>query len=370
MKFSTTKNNLLNILLETNKVVPLRTTLPILSCAVFEIKKGKSNISATDLEQTIKCDIDVNIIQEGRAALPVNRLLEIVSALPEGEVSIETKEDYETEINNANGMYKIIGKDPEEFPEEPKLETQQTINLTEKEVLEIITNTNYAVSKDDLKPALCGIYLHFNKNNITAVATDGHRLVKHEKTSEKQNKEGSLIVPSKFFSLIKTTLTGTTETTIITSSNHIALEKKGIKYISRIIKENFPDFNSVIPENLETKAVVDTEQLINCLKRVLIFSNKTTKQVLLTFNKNEIVLQTEDKETRASAKEHLVCDYDHEEITVGYNAVYLKEVIQHLNAKKTEIYLSGPMTAAIIQPDKQKENTVNTALLMPLRINN
>ena len=369
MKFSTTKNNLLNVLLETNKVVPIRTTLPILSCAVFDIQKNKSTISATDLEQTVKCTIDVNVVKEGRVALPVNRLLEIVSALPEGEISIESKEDYETEINNANGTYKIIGKDPEEFPEEPKLETQQKINLTEKEVLEIIKNTNYAVSKDDLKPALCGIYLHFKNNKLTAVATDGHRLVKHEKELENNNEEGSLIIPSKFFSLIKTTLSGSSKTAITTSLNHISFEKAGSKYISRIIKENFPDFNSVIPDNLETKAIIDTKQLIDCLKRVSIFSNKTTKQVLLTFNKNEITLQTEDKETRASAKEHLVCEYDHEEITVGYNAVYLKEVVQHLDDEKTELYLSGPMTAAIIQPKKQKEKAVNTALLMPLRIN-
>ena len=369
MKFSTSKNNLLNVLMEANKVVPLRTTLPILSCAIFEITKNKTTISATDLEQTIKCSFEVNILEEGITALPVNRLLEIVSALPSGEITIETKEDFETEINSANGTYKIIGKNPNEFPEEPKLKTKQPLHLTEKEILEIIKNTSYAVSRDDLKPALCGVYLNFSNKQITAVATDGHRLVKYEKEINNNNNEGSLIVPAKFFSLIKATLTETSEIQILTSDNHIMLEKKGNKYISRIIKENFPDFNSVIPNNLETKAIIETEGLINCLKRVSIFSNKTTKQVLLNFNKNEIVIQTEDKETRASAKEHISCEYKYEDITVGYNALYLKEVIQHIGTKKIEIYLSGQMTPAIIKPDKQKANTNNTALLMPLRIN-
>ena len=367
MKFTTTKNNLFKTLNEVNKVIPLRTTLPILNCVLIKTKKQKITLIATDLEQTIISELEGKVLSEGETALPCGRFLEIVSALPNEELEIETKKDNETKINSSKGIYKITGKEPSEYPTVPDREKKQEIVLEGNELLEIINATLYATSKDDLKPALCGVYLNIIKNNVTAVATDGHRLVKYNKQVENNNPEGSIIVPGKFFNILKNGINIKEKITINISENHLDVKQNQSCLITRIIKESFPDFNSVIPEELNIKASLKTEEVIKGLKRVSIFSNKSTKQVLIDFNQNELIISTEDKETRSSAKEHLECEYNNENITIAYNAQFLKEVLEHIHCPEVEVFLSGPLTAAVFKPKKEAETTKHTALLMPLR---
>ena len=368
MNFITSKESLFLALNETNKVIPLRTTLPILSCVLIEAENEKLTLTSTDLEQTIKTTLQSKTMKEGVVAVPNGKLLEIVSALPNnGEINVLVKEDFEIEINSSKGVYKIIGKDPSEYPETPKVNQSQHLSLQGKELLDIINNTLYAVSKDDLKPALCGIYLNIKGNKIMAVSTDGHRLVKLEKETKNKNTEGSIIVPGKFFTILKNNIKTTNEIKINISENHISVEEEKQTTITRIIKESFPDFNSVIPESLEQKATIETNLLIEAIKRVSIFSNKTTKQIIINFNSNEITISTEDKETRSSAKEHIPCEYNGENLTVAYNSQYIKEVLQNINDNKVEVFFSGPLTAAVFKPQTKKEGTETTSLLMPLR---
>ncbi|MBI44878.1 MAG: DNA polymerase III subunit beta [Candidatus Marinimicrobia bacterium] len=367
MKFTTTKNNLFKALNEINKVIPLRTTLPILNCVLIKNQKQKITLIATDLEQTIISELDGKILKDGETALPCGRFLEIVSALPNEELEIETQEDNETKINSSKGVYKITGKEPSEYPAVPEREKKQEITLEGHELLEIINATLYATSKDDLKPALCGIYLNIKEKDITAVATDGHRLVKYNKKIENNNPEGSIIIPGKFFNILKNGINIKEKIIINISENHLDIKQKQNCLITRIIKESFPDFNSVIPEELNIKATIKAEDVIKGLKRVSIFSNKSTKQILIDFNQNELTISTEDKETRSSAKEHLECEYNNENITIAYNAQFLKEVLEHINSPEIEIFLSGPLTAAVFKPKKEIATAQHTALLMPLR---
>ncbi len=370
MKFRTTKEKLFSALNETNKIIPLRTTLPILSCVFLEAKQNKINLRATDLEQTIITSFDAEIPIEGETAIPGNRFAEIISALPSGALEISLGENREIEISSPKGLYKIIGKDAAEYPETPTLTKEQQIKLKGQDLLDIINNTLYAVSKDDLKPALCGIYLNFEKEKITAVSTDGHRLVKYIKTTKKTNPEGSIIIPGKFFNVLKNNIKVNGEVYINLSENHIDITENNTTIITRIIKESFPDFNSVIPDAKDNKASIDSTDLTEAIKRVSIFSNKTTKQILLSFEINELIVSTEDKETKSSAKEHVVCDFEGEKNTVAYNAQYLKEVVQHVDNKRIDIFLGNALTAAIFKPQNQKEETELTALLMPLRTKN
>jgi len=368
MKFTTRKNNLFEALNETNKVIPIRTTLPVLSCVLIKAQNNKITLIATDLEQTIISQTEGKVLEEGEIAISNGRFLEIIAALPSEELEISTKEDLETEINSSKGVYKITGKDPGEYPAVPEREKKQEITLQGSELLEIINTTLYATSKDDLKPALCGVYLNIKEDSVIAVATDGHRLVKYNKKIENKNPEGSIIVPGKFFTILKNNIKTNDKVVININENHLDIEQGNNTLITRIIKESFPDFNSVIPEELNIKAKINKEQTIKGIKRVAIFSNKTTKQVLMEFNENELIISTEDKETKSSAKEHLECEYQNENIAIAYNAQYLKEVIEHVKGGEIEIFLSGPLTAAVFKPTQQEENSTLTALLMPLRV--
>jgi len=369
MKFNTTKNNLIKALLENSKVVPARTTLPILSCVLIEAKNNKLTTKTTDLEQTMLVEVEGKIIEEGSAAVPIGKFIEIVSALKETTVEVETKEQ-EMEINSDNGIYKITGKDFAEYPDLPQTKPLQTLSFSNEEFLSIIKSTTYAVSKDDLKPALCGVYLKIENQEATAVATDGHRLVKYKtKLKAKQETTTSIIVPAKFFNITKTKLEGEGEVKINISENHIDIQQKNSFLLSRIIKETFPDFNSVIPEKNPIKVKIEGKQLTEAIKRVSIFSNKTTKQIQIHFSENELTISTEDKESNSSGKEYIGCEHTGDQITTRYNGQYLKEAIDHLSSSDIEMYLSSAQTAAVLKPAKQKENTDQTALLMPLRAN-
>jgi len=370
LNFSINKKNLYEALVEHNKVVPMRTTLPVLSCVVFVVKKNNLILKTSDLEQTIISNQKIEVGEEGSIAIPISKLLEIVSILKDEGLKFSANKEGLIEINSSQGVYKITGKNPEDFPETPSPQTKQTITVSGEDFVNIIDKTGYAASKDDLKPALCGVYFNFKENKITAVATDGHKLVKHEQETEENTKEQtSIVLPLKFLNIVKTITNKKEKTVVKIGENHAQTEQKNYTIITRTIKESFPDFNSVIPENNKTVAEINTQETINCLKRVSIFSNKTTKQTLLSFSSKGITISTQDIETSTSAKEHLDCIFSGEDVTTSYNAKYLIEVIQNLGGKKTNIYLNSPLTAAVFQTKENKNKEKTTSLLMPIRIN-
>jgi len=370
LKFSIEKKVLQNLLTEHTKVVPQRTTLPVLLCALFEIKKQELTIKTTDLDQTIISTTKIKEAEEGTIAIPTNKLFEIVIAMPNEEIRISTNEDNLIEINNNQGTYKITGRNKDEFPESDEKETDQNLVLTGRDFIDIIDKTAYAASKNDLKAALTGVYLNIFSNKLTAVSTDGHKLVKYEKTIHNPNKtEQAIIIPSKFFNVLKNTISEKEDIVINVDTDKILTKQKNFIFISRIIKENFPDFNSVIPEDNKLRGSFKAQPFLDCVKRISIFSNRTTKQIILTFNSDGIIISAEDIETSASGKEHFMCNFEGEEITTSYNAKYLQEVVQHIKEEEINIYLNSPLTAAILKPKKEKEKENLTTLLMPLRLN-
>jgi len=261
-------------------------------------------------------------------------------------------------------------KDAEDFPETPSPKSKQKLQIKGSDFINIIEKTGYASSKDDLKPALCGVYFSVQEKTITAVATDGHKLVKHEQETKGQtNEKISIVLPLKFLNIVKTNTQKEEDVVVKIGENHAQTEQKNYTIITRTIKENFPDFNSVIPDNNKTIAETNTQEIISCLKRVSIFSNKTTKQTMLSFSSKGVTISAQDIETSASAKEHLDCVFSGEEVTTSYNAKYLIDVIQHLGGEKTNIYLNSALTAAVFQTKENKEREKTTSLLMPIRIN-
>ena len=369
MNFSIDKNILQNLLIEHHKVIPIRTTLPILSTAFLKIEKNILTIKTTDLEQTIVSSTEIEDEQKGSVCIPMGKLHEIVSAMPQDKISFSINEDFLVEINNKQGAYKITGRSPEEFPEDPASKTTDKIKLQGELLYNIIEATAYAASKEDLKPALSGVYFNFKKDGITVVATDGHRLVKNI-VKEKTNTDQSLIIPVKFLNIIKNIINKKEIVSIDIKENSLSTKQKNLTIETRVIKETYPDFNSVIPENNTVRAKVNTQALISCLKRVSIFSNRTTKQTILDFSEKGIVVSAQDPETSTSGKEHVDCEYKGERITTSYNAKYLIDVLRHIKTEKANIYLSAPLSAATIQETEKKEKEETINLLMPLRLNN
>ena len=370
MKFSTSKSELQTALQKLSKATPSRATLPILNSVLFSVIETNTTIKSTDLEITVIVHLSASIESMGSVAIPLQMLLNITNELPdETRITINADEENKINISTDHGNYNIVGKPAEEFPNTPEVETKKQIDLESGVLKQIINNTAFAVSRDDLKPALTGVLFKFAEKNITSVATDGHRLVKYETTNNgSSNGSEEVIVPKKFLNL----LSGGFEEEKIKLSvgeNHLTTTVGTDQYFTRIIDEKFPDFDGVIPKDNDKNFKVNKNSLLSAVKRVSIFSNKTTHQIALKLNSDEVLVSTEDAEQSTKANEKIKGDYKGESITVGYNAAYLKDVLSHIDSDEVVVQLKSPISAALFLPKKQKENTNLTMLLMPIRLN-
>ena len=370
MKFSIQKNILQNSLQLLAKATPTRSTLPIIGCALFTIKSEKLNIRTTDLEISISIDCDVENVTEGSIAIPLNKLLEITNAMSDEKIDFSVSDIGKVSINCKQGQYTIMGQSNDDFPKEQVIDNGTTFSISGKELMNIINNTTYATSRDDLKPVLQGVLFQIDEKGFVSVATDGHRLVKLEKKDvQTQDYNGSVVVPSKFLILLNNQLEEEKTATMIIGENHIQIILKTGTITSRIIKDSYPDYDGVIPNDNTKTLIVDKKLFTEAIKRVSIFSNKTSRQVSLNITENNIIITTEDPENITSGKETVDCNYDGEPMIIGYNALYLKEVLQHQNTDEIKIMLHSPLKAGLFLPMEQNENENKTTLLMPIKLN-
>jgi len=368
MKFTVDKNTLQDALLHVSKIVPNRSTMPILNCAMFSVVSNRLIIKSTNLDTYISSEIEVAASEDGSICIPVIKLNEILSALPDCELNFSISSNGKITINNNIGNYSIMAHNPDEFPSEPILDAITNIDISSELMKNIIHSTLYATSKDELKPVLQGVLFYINNNSITAVSTDGHRLVKTT-SSIAGDYNQKVIVPNKFLSALIDNLQSNKNISLQLSENHIMVQLENINIISRIIKEQYPDFESVIPYENNKEIHVDKNELINAVKRVSIFSNKTTKQISLSFSDGEATISTEDPDNVTSAKESIQCSYEGENIVIGYNALFLLEILKNQNGSEITIKLENSLTAGLFLSEPVNDEDKLT-LLMPTRLNN
>ena len=368
MKFSTSKNELQVALQKLSKATPLRSTLPVLSCVLINATNDETTLISTDLELTINIKLSVSIEEEGSAAVPLKQLYDITNEFPDGtRITIFVDNKNRIEINTASGSYDLMGKQKEEFPNTPKTDEIKKIKMSGKVLKNVINSTLFAVSKDDLKPSLTGVLFRFGSSGLTVVATDGHRLVKVVNDNYKTDMfKGDIVVPRKFLSYLSNHLNDE-EIILSVGETHITATIDQDKIISRTITEVFPDYESVIPKDNDNKLIVDKKTLLGAIKRVSIFSNKSTHQVAFNISEGQLFITTEDPESSSKAREEIIATYEGEDLIIGYNGEYLKDVISHTDGDEVTIKLNTPISATLFIGPNKDENKI--MLLMPVRIN-
>ena len=369
MKFSTSKHELQKALQKISKASPIRSTLPILSCVLIETSKQKTLLRATDLELTIQTEIPVSVEEPGSICLPIKTLLEITNELPETRITIHVINN-KTSIKTDFGEYDLMAKPADEFPAIPEIGNKYNFKISSEILKKIIKTTFFAISKDELKPALTGVLFRINKPNIIAVSTDGHRLVRHIRKDFTSNKiKGDFIAPRKFLSFLLTQLLDK-EVKMLLGENYIAAKLNTDIVITRLIDERFPDYESVIPKDNNKTLIINKDDFLSAVKRVSIFSNKSTHQVAINLiEKNKCKITTEDPEKSSKAQESLNVEYKGEDLTIGYNAEYLKDVISHISTENIIVKFNTSISAALFNQDVQKKEAETLMLLMPIRLN-
>ncbi len=368
MKFSLPKSKLAGYLQYILQVVPTKSTLPILTNLLIEALDNKLKISATDLDISITASIDCNVSKKGATSIPAKILFEIIKELPESEVSFEVTSS-RMEIKIPNGSYKIATVSPDDFPKLPAVNTKKEIKIAADALVRMVKKTSFACSDDDTRPALNGVLWQTKGDRMQMVATDGHRLAKMsvENTKLKGMYE-DVIVPPKVLNLIpKFALDDDQEIGIIFGENNIIFNLGEIVLTSRLIEGPYPNYDQVIPTDNDKKLVVSKEDLAGAVRRVSILSNSLTHQVKFSLKENSLTLSTTNADVGGEGKEVIECDYVGEQIEMGYNAMYVNDILAKLDSSEAVFELSSTAAAGLIYNSNLSKDDY-LCLIMPLRL--
>lgn len=370
MKFIVSTTSLLRNLQMVNGVISSSTVLPILEDFLFEINKNSLTISGTDLETSISTTLEIESKSDGKVAIPARILVDYLKTLPEQPLTISINEDtFGVEITTDKGKYKLNGENGNDFPRIPTAENVTELSLSTGILQKAINKTLFAVSNDELRPQMTGVLFQLNSEGITFVATDAHKLVKYQRTDATVAESSSFIVPKKALNLLKGILPGEeTQVQIAYNSSNAFFSFNNIHLICRLIDARYPDYNAVIPTENPNNLLVNRADLLNTLRRVMIFSNKTTHQVVLKLNGNTLNVSAQDLDFSNEAKETLDCQYKGEDLEIGFNARFLLEMLNAMDNEEVNIELSTPNRAGILLPTETEEGEDLLMLVMPVML--
>ncbi len=371
MRFIVTSNTLLKNLQQISGVISSNTVLSVLEDFLFELSGTTLTLTATDLETMMRVQMEVNDADgDGRICIPSKILTEYLKNLPEQPINFNINEqDLSIEMASDVGKYRITGERADDFPKEPSPSDTSSFTMPSISLLESINKTLFAVSSDTLRPAMTGVYFEMKPDSLTFVSTDAHRLVQFRRLDVNCPEAGGFVVPKKPLSQLRSTLPADATTLQLSyNSSHLFITGEKFSLSCRLIDARFPDYKAVIPAENPYKLTISRADFISALKRVGIFANKTTNQVVLDINGNAIQISAQDIDFSYEGKEMLSCLYTGEDMKIAFNAKLMIELINNLEGSEVLLELSSPTRAGIFKPVEATEHEELLTLLMPLMV--
>ena len=375
MKFVVSSTELLSHLNAISKVISSKNTLPILDNYLFQLEDNRLTITASDLESTLITSINLdNAEGDGDVAVPAKLLNDTLKEFPEQPLTFQINgETSAIDIYSENGKFSIIGQNGEDFPELPELkeEATATIEVNHDVLLNGIAKTLFATADDELRPVMNGIFIELGNDDLTFVASDAHKLVRYKRSDAKAEVESSFILPKKPAALLKNLLPKEEfDVKLQFDDKNAFFTLSNYKLICRLVEGNYPSYNSVIPNNNTNKMIVDRLELYNTIKRVSVFANQASNLIKMHIEDNQLVVSAQDVDFSISAVERLKCQYEGDEIEIGFKSTFLLEILANLSSSDVRVELSDPTRAGLLLPaEKDFEDEDVLMLLMPMMIN-
>ena len=307
---------------------------------------------------------------EGKFAVNVKCLLDLLKELPDQPLTFEINEqNFEINIFYQNGKFNFVGINGNEFPEKSAMEdSANKFVIPAQEIIAGIEHTLFAVGVEDLRPQMMGIFWDIAPEKIVFVASDTHKLVRYTNDRIKTGSESSFILPTKPATILNSILAKQEgDVTVTTDSKSAIFETPNFTLSCRFVNGKYPNYNSVIPQNNPFKLVVDRISLLNAIRRVSVFAS-VGGLIKFEIQANEIFLKAEDVDFSTSAEEKVACDYQGEDMTIGFNNTRMIEVLNNLDVDTIIINLSDPSRAGVFLPDTQADGEELLILLMPMMI--
>ncbi len=367
MKFSVTKESLLEGLSRTQNVVSTRTTLPVLSNVLLETTETGIRLSTTDMEVALRCEIDATVEKQGATTLPARRLLTIIRELPADDIQIETDSKNISSIRSGQSFFKIYGLARDEFPAFPESKQAKSVTIKQSVLKDGLRKTSYAISMDETRYVLNGILFSFKESMLKLVATDGRRLAMFEEAIDAEidgTLEADFIVPTKAINELQRLLGGDGDVTLSVGDSLVSFELNGSLLVSKLVDGNYPNYKQVIPNTEDVKEIItlEREPFATCVKRVSLLSSDKTSSIRLNFTKNNIEVTSNTPEV-GEARESIAVAYKGRDLSIAFNPEYLMDPLKALPNDEIKLRLIDEMSPGVIEL-----NGGFLYVIMPMRV--
>ena len=359
-------------------VINNNNTVAILNCFHFRLEENVLTIRATDLETTLVSTIHLDTAMvEGisEVAVPAKILLDILKSFNDIPLTFSVNPDnYLIDIVAGEGKYHLAGQNPETYPVLKKAENTTKIVLPASVLVNAISKTSFATSNDEMRQQMSGIYCEMNSESLTFVGTDAHKLVRYRRFDVVSDENSSFILPKKPIGMVKNIILMNKEDVDVVveyNSTNVFFSFDNFYIICRLVDGKYPNYEAAIPKENPNKLIINRSEFLTSLRRVSIFANQSTLQVRLLCTEKELIISSEDIENSNDAKEKIACEYEGDQMEIGFNAKFLIEMVSNIDTENVMMELAHPSRAGILFPvneeDDMKENIL--MLVMPVMLN-
>lgn len=370
MNFTIEKEVFLKALGRIQGIVEKRNTIPVLSNVLLEGGDGELHLTATDLEVGMRSSYPANIRKQGKITVSAKKLYEIIKELPEREINFKAKENCWIEVTCGKAQFNVVGLAAEEFPHFPQPEEANFIQISSSMCKEMIEKTFFAVSHDEGKYNLNGIFVQSIRENkvLRMVATDGHRLSMIDKKIQSpvsEELQKGIILPRKgLMEIKKLAEEGETDLSLGFMDNTAVIKKDQTVVIMRLVDGEFPDYERVIPKNNEQEALIEVDPFLHALRRMIILSSEKSRGVKMLLKPGLLEVSSSNPEL-GDAQEELDIDYQGNEFSIGFNARYVLDILQVQDSKQIRMILKDNLSPGLFLSDKEDGFL---AVVMPMRL--
>lgn len=373
MKFIVSSTALFSHLQAISRVINSKNSLPILDCFLIELQDGTLSMTASDNETTLSTSIEVSDYEEdGRFAVSSKTLLEALKEIPEQPLSFQiNSSNLEITVQYQNGKYSLMGQSADEYPQASELNEGAVQVVMGADILTTgINRSLFATADDELRPVMNGIYFDITTEDITLVASDGHKLVRNKTYTAHGEEKAAFILPKKPANLLKNLLPKEQgDVQIGFDDRNATFTLENYRMVCRLIEGRYPNYNSVIPQNNPHKAIIDRASFISALRRVSVFSSQASSLIKLSLSENMMKISAQDIDFSTSAEESLICQYDGNAMSIGFKSSFLIDILNNIASQNVIIELADPSRAGVVVPEEQEENEDLLMLLMPMMLN-
>ena len=373
MKLIISSSELLRGVMAVAKAIPAKSPLPILENFLFDLKGNTLEITASDTELTLRTQIEVeSTAEEGRIAVPAKHMMDLLMELPDQPLTISTTSDSSFLCSWAGGESTLPYFPAEDYPEIIGADTNNAVTLQfpAQSLVEGISSTIYATADDEIRPAMNGIFFDIDLNSTTLVASDSHKLICYTTADVNASEKASFILHKKPASILKSTIGKDIETVEISFDAKTAEFKFGTTtVICRLVVGKYPKYRDVIPQNNSNILRINRSLLLNTVRRVSVCSNKASNHIKFDLKSGSLMVSAQDLGFSIAAHETMQCQYDGEDLTIGFKAPFIIEILSNMTCGELVIkFLDSKRAALIVPAEEEAESEKICGIIMPIMI--